>query len=108
MVLITPVHSTLAPPMNQLLGKKLIRLALQYWPGSWQDLSDPAAPHEAKRLHLQIDKAYHQLNWRPRWNLATTVAKTVNWYQAVHEGENALDCCLSDLNTYQREPNHVY
>lgn len=83
--------------------RELVEAALQHWPGNWQDLSDPAAPHEAGRLHLQIDKAHHQLSWRPRWDFATTVARTVAWYRAVHEGASALDCCLSDLEAYQRE-----
>ena len=84
----------------------LVEAALQYWPGSWHDLSDPAAPHEAGRLHLQIDKAHHQLSWRPRWDFSTTVARTVQWYRAVHEGASALDCCLADLEAYQHEPTH--
>ena len=84
--------------------RELVEAVLQHWPGSWQDLSDPAAPHEAGRLHLQIDKAHHQLNWRPRWDFATTVARTVAWYQSVHKGAAALDCCLGDLEAYQEEP----
>ena len=84
--------------------RELVEAALQHWPGSWQDLSDPAALHEAGRLHLQIDKAHHQLNWRPRWDFATTVARTVAWYQSVHKGAAALDCCLGDLEAYQEEP----
>lgn len=84
--------------------RELVEAALQHWPGDWQDLSDLAAPHEAGRLHLQIDKAHHQLSWRPRWDFATTVARTVTWYRAVHGGASALDCCLADLDAYQREP----
>jgi len=84
--------------------RELVEAALQHWPGSWRDLSDPAALHEAGRLHLQIDKAHHQLNWRPRWDFDTTVARTVAWYQSVHEGAAALDCCLGDLEAYQEEP----
>ena len=78
----------------------LVEAALQHWPGHWQDCSDPGAPHEAGRLHLQIDKAHHQLGWWPRWDFATTVARTVGWYRAVHEGASALDCCLADLEAY--------
>ena len=87
--------------------RELVEVALKHWPGDWQDLFDPAAPHEASRLHLQIDKAYHQLSWRPRWDFANTVARTVGWYRAVHEGVNALDCCLADLDAYQRESTHA-
>jgi CDP-glucose 4,6-dehydratase len=81
--------------------RELMETALTHWPGRWRDLSDPQAPHEAGRLHLQIDKAHHQLGWRPRWPFATTVERTVSWYQAVHEGASALSCCLADLKSYQ-------
>ena len=81
--------------------RALVEAALQHWPGSWRDCSDPNAPHEAGRLHLQIDKAHHQLGWRPRWDFATTVARTVGWYRAVHDGAHAMACCLADLEAYQ-------
>ena len=80
--------------------RELVEVALQHWPGRWQDLSDPDAPHEAGRLHLQIDKAHHQLSWQPRWDFATTVARTVAWYRAVYEGACPRACCLADLEAY--------
>jgi hypothetical protein len=40
-----------------------------------------ALPHAAP-----IDKAHHQLGWSPRWDFATTVARTVGWYRRVEEG----------------------
>jgi CDP-glucose 4,6-dehydratase len=83
--------------------KDLVEAVLLHWPGDWQDLSDPSAPHEACRLHLQIDRAHHLLGWRPRWDFSTAVARTVAWYRAVHEGASAMDCCLSDLEAYQRD-----
>ena len=43
--------------------RELIEVSLHYWGGVWQDLSDQCAPHEANRLHLQIDKAHHLLDW---------------------------------------------
>lgn len=49
---------------------------------------DPAwHPHEATLLHLNCDKAKHQLAWRPVWNLATTLDKTASWYRAYYEGK---------------------
>ena len=35
--------------------------------------------------------------------LDTTVARTVAWYRAVHEGASPLKCCLADLEAYQAE-----
>ena len=92
------------PPLeSNRTVRELVEAAFQYWPGVCQDLSDPAAPHEACLLHLQTDKAYHQLNWKSNWDFATTVARTVSWYRAVHDGGSAFECCLKDLEDYQRE-----
>ncbi|MFM8525482.1 MAG: CDP-glucose 4,6-dehydratase [Cyanobacteriota bacterium] len=84
---------------NRSVGE-LVQAALAHWPGHWCDLSDPFAPHEAGRLHLQIDKAHHQLGWQPRWDFACTVKRTVGWYRDVHEGASPLACCLADLEAY--------
>ena len=81
----------------------LVEEALKHWPGSWRDLSVPGDLHEAGQLHLQIDKAHHQLGWQPAWAFPTAVERTVGWYRAVHEGSSALDCCLSDLVFYQQQ-----
>ena len=80
---------------------ELLEEVFQYWPGEWIDRSDPEAPHEAGRLHLQIDSAYHQLGWRPCWPFQKTVERSVNWYRRVSLGHNPLDCCLEDLKAYQ-------
>jgi len=80
--------------------RHLIEATLQHWPGAWSDLSGALAVHEAGRLHLQIDKAHHQLGWHPRWPFATTVKRTVDWYQAVHQGVSPMDRCMNDLQLY--------
>jgi CDP-glucose 4,6-dehydratase len=80
--------------------QELLEEALRHWPGSWSDQSDPQAPHEAGLLQLEISKARQQLGWQPRWDFATTVARTVEWYRAVQEGASPLECCLADLKAY--------
>jgi nucleoside-diphosphate-sugar epimerase len=45
------------------------------------------APHEASLLNLVIEEDHHQLGWSPRWDLATTVERTVGWYGQVQEGQ---------------------
>ena len=57
----TPKPSTLAILKANRPDQVLIEEALHHWPGQWLDLPGPEAPHEAGRLHLQIDKAHHQL-----------------------------------------------
>ena len=81
--------------------RELVETMLSHWDGTWLDQSDLSAPHEAVLLHLQIDKANHRLDWQPRWSYATTVERTLGWYLAVHDGANAFDCCLADLESYQ-------
>jgi CDP-glucose 4,6-dehydratase len=81
--------------------RELVEEALKYWNGQWEDLSDRTAPHEAGRLHLQIDKAHHQLGWQPRWPFTTTIQRTVGWYRTVHANpQQAESCCLADLAVY--------
>ena len=86
-------------PVRELVGS-----ILEHWPGAWINQSDPGAPHEAKLLHLQVDKAHHELGWQPRWDYATTIKRTVGWYLAQHQGTPALECCLADLNSYSQSP----
>jgi CDP-glucose 4,6-dehydratase len=61
-------------------------------------LSKADPPQEASLLNLVIDKAHHQLSWRPRWDFVTTVEQTVGWYRQVQQGQvSALAYCLNDL-----------
>ena len=80
--------------------RELVEEAIRFWPGSWEDVSDNLAPHESTRLHLQIDKAYHQLSWRPLWSFAQTIERTFAWYLAVINGTSPLQCCMIDLRSY--------
>ena len=84
---------------NRSVGE-LVTTILEHWSGNWHNQADPNAPHEANLLHLQIDKAYHRLGWKPRWDYDTTLVRTVGWYRAVHEGASVRECCLADLNAY--------
>ncbi len=86
---------------------QLVQEVLRHWAGSRSDLTVPNDLHEAGRLQLQIDKAYHQLDWQPRWDFATTVARTVSWYRAVHQGNSPLACCIQDLKAYQMQAARV-
>ena len=79
---------------------ELVEAMLSHWPGRWEAAPQAQAPHEAGLLHLQVDKAHHQLGWRPRWDFDTTVARTVDWYRQVHAGAEALACCVADLDFY--------
>jgi CDP-glucose 4,6-dehydratase len=60
----------------------LVQEFLRHWPGEWEDNSDPLAPHEATKLNLATDKAFHTLDWQQRWDFETTIARTASWYSA--------------------------
>ncbi|MES2308282.1 MAG: CDP-glucose 4,6-dehydratase [Verrucomicrobiota bacterium] len=63
----------------------LVEEVLKHWSGSWENLAEKNAPHEAGLLHLNINKAREILKWTPHWNFETTIQKTVEWYKMVHE-----------------------
>ena len=81
----------------------LVDEILRYWPGTWRDLSEANAPHEAGRLQLAIDKAHALLGWRPVWGFSETVAMTVNWYRAALEAGG--DAKIAELT---RSQIHTY
>lgn len=85
---------------NMTVGS-LVSKALKYWSGEWIDVSEKTKLHEAVKLHLQIDKAYHELDWIPRWNFDETVKRTVYWYRTVNEGANAHEACINDIQEYE-------
>lgn len=80
---------------------ELVEAMLRQWPGAWELDQQTQAPHEAGLLHLQIDKAHHQLGWKPRWDFETTVERTVGWYREVAEGADPVSRTLEDLAAYE-------
>ena len=58
-------------------------------------------PHEAGCLTLEIAKARNLLGFRPRWPLEETVRRTVAWYRAQLEGNDARGLCEADIVAYE-------
>lgn len=83
-------------PVSQLVTE-----LLRHWPGTWTAASDSSAPHEAGKLNLVWDKAFHLLGWSPRWEFEETVARTVHWYRAQSEGRGARLLVVGDLAAYR-------
>ncbi|MCY3005759.1 MAG: CDP-glucose 4,6-dehydratase [Planctomycetota bacterium] len=65
---------------------QLVESFLNHTGGTWIDASNLSEPHEASRLNLAIDKAYHILGWKPTWTFESCIEKTATWYQAVQAG----------------------
>jgi CDP-glucose 4,6-dehydratase len=74
---------------------------LIYFPGSWTDASEAAAPHEAGKLHLAIDKARELLAWWPAWNFAEAIRATAAWYRAEQDGEDLWRTTQEQIREYQ-------
>jgi CDP-glucose 4,6-dehydratase len=82
---------------NRTVAELVIEL-LRHTGGKWTDASDPHALHEASKLNLATDKAFHLLGWQPVWSFEETVAQTVNWYQKSSHG--AADYTRSQIADY--------
>lgn len=70
-----------------------------YGSGSLQDLSDPNALHEAHLLMLDISKARYFLGWRPRLDMAQTIALTVDWYKR-YRSEDVYALCVEQIENF--------
>jgi len=82
----------------------LVEESLRHWPGSWQDQSDPEAPHEAKLLSLTIEKARQQLGWQPKWDFSEAVSQTISWYRRVlSKSTLAETICLAQIQAFQNQ-----
>jgi CDP-glucose 4,6-dehydratase len=80
---------------------QVVEAILEHADGSWEDRSDPNALHEASRLNLAIDKAFHLLQWTPTWNFDETIRRTTEWYTAVHKGGNAKVVTAKQIDDYE-------
>ena len=90
---------------NRTVGD-VVDHVLQAWPGSSRDQPDEKAPHEAQRLNLSIDKAFHLLAWAPRWNFSQTIEKTVEWYRRAfelrdHKSDELSEFTRSQIRAYE-------
>ncbi len=80
----------------------LVEEVLKHWPGSWLVNHELHAPHEASKLNLATDKAFHLLGWRPRWDFEETIRRTVNWYRRSLSGADDISALTrTDISDYQ-------
>lgn len=79
------------------------RLIKSWGDGSWKDLSDPQAPHEAKLLKLNCDKAHADLGWHGVLGIDECLRMTVDWYKKYYTDHQSADLyafCVSQINGY--------
>lgn len=79
------------------------RLIYHWGDGSWKDLSIKYAPHEAKLLMLNCDKANGELKWRPVFSLDEGLKLTADWYKKYYElgpREDYYAVCAEQIRQY--------
>ncbi len=93
--------------------RELVEKALAVWGGGKALFGTPAEtaqPHEAHFLHLNCDKAYQELGWRPTWAFERSVEETVRWYAAYLKGLNVWDLAtkaIIEFENHRRASPHT-
>jgi CDP-glucose 4,6-dehydratase len=79
---------------------ELVQELIKHTGGSWIDASDPNALHEASKLNLAIDKAFHLLGWQPVWDFETTIQQTASWYLGETTGNPSTELTPIQIQDY--------
>lgn len=56
--------------------------------------------HEATFLKLDCSKAKAELGWQPKWNIAETLDRTVEWHKNRISGKDVQSLCSEDIKAY--------
>ena len=83
-------------PVGELADKVMDR----WGNGSWIDLSNENASHEAKLLSLDISKAKSYLKWFPLWNIDKAIEKTVDWYKE-YKKKDPYRICVKQIEEFE-------
>jgi len=71
------------------------------WGGSaGYDIDTTSRYHEASYLKLDCSKAKAKLGWYPRWELAHSLKKIIEWIQAYQQNKNMLEITLMQIHEY--------
>lgn len=74
------------------------------WPGSSWQLDKSENPHEANLLKLDISKAKQKLNWKPTWNLETSLEKIIHWHNTwLSKSNDTQDICIKEIEQYTKD-----
>ena len=86
---------------NQTVAE-LVQAILAVTGGNWIDESDPDAPHEASKLNLAVDRAFHVLGWKPIWSFEQTVHETASFYQRAGQGESVAKLVNDQIRKFEQ------
>ncbi len=81
--------------------RKVVELAQEAFGKGQVEWGDgKSGHHEAGLLALETVKARTLLGVSPRWALEEAVLHTINWYRQYHDGANALELCMADIEAF--------
>ncbi len=87
---------------------ELVQELIIHTNGEWSDASDPNALHEASKLNLATDKAFHLLEWKPVWSFEETLEKTAAWYLEDEKTEGVMTAFTNrQIEAYQAAAKEV-
>lgn len=79
----------------------VIELAKNYFPLSSVAYGTASENlHESNALSLDISKARTVLGYSPRWDLESSVRKTMLWYLGALQGKDSLELCVEDIESF--------
>ncbi|MFZ4079639.1 MAG: CDP-glucose 4,6-dehydratase [Pirellula sp.] len=82
---------------------QLVERLLEHTSGTWDDAANAGQLHEASKLNLSIDKAFHILRWKPTWGFDTCVEHTASWYTSVRDGLDPNTATVVCIEQYIRD-----
>ncbi|MDD5170241.1 MAG: CDP-glucose 4,6-dehydratase [Syntrophales bacterium] len=93
--------------VRHLTVKSVVEYLITLWgQGSWEDLSDPGAHHEARLLKLCCDKAHDELGWRGVLDIDECLRMTAAWYKTFYERRDEQDMyafCVDQIRSYEKK-----
>ena len=86
-------------PEDMLTVEDLTKVFIErYGAGSYKDMAEPGAPHEAKLLLLDSSRAMEHLGWKSQMDAHTAIRWTAEWYADKHHG--AHEKCMRQIAAY--------
>lgn len=90
-------HTHEAATVRQVIASA--RQAYGHGDIQWGDGTE--GPHEAGWLALEIARARETLNVHPRWDLETSIRRTMTWYRNQRAGADARALCEVDIQAFE-------
>jgi CDP-glucose 4,6-dehydratase len=86
--------------------EEVVKQSLKYWDkGNYRIDNSKGQPHEAGLLMLDIKKSLQFLNWKPVFNSAIAIERTINWYKSYFNRTPVIELMNADINLYYNKNN---